>query len=140
VTSGLRRHDRAMGRRPLAAITIAALVVALAGSSADARPPVQRRGPCATEPTRWGLTVQRGMVPGTLRIRFVIRVATPGDAWQVALSDGPRGLPAVDRVVGANGGFRVVRVIRNGPGPDRIMASATNKADGTQTCLGAITF
>jgi hypothetical protein len=118
----------------------AVIAAALFAAPASAKAPVQRRGLCAEAPTHWILNVQKGAVFGTLRIRFVVRGATPNDTWQVALSDGDHGLPTVDRIVDVNGVFRVIRVIHDRARHDHIIASATNKADGGQTCTGRVTF
>ncbi len=129
-----------MRRRLLGPILAAVVAAALVAAPASAKAPVQRRGLCEVAPTHWILNVQKGAVLGTLRIRFVVREATPTNVWQVLLSDGNHGLPTVDRIVGPDGSFRVIRVIHNRPGPDHIIASATNTADGGETCTGRVTF
>jgi hypothetical protein len=128
-----------MRRRLLGVVLIAAVTAALLAAPAAARAPMLRRGPCSGGPTHWVLAVQKGLVPGTLRTRFVVRAATPGDRWQIALSDGDRRLPTVDRVVNLGGAFRVVGMIHNRPKRDHIIVSATNTFDGS-TCTGRITF
>ena len=128
-----------MRRRLLGSILAAAVAAALFAAPASAKAPVQRRGPCEVAPTHWILNVQRGAVLGTLRIRFVVRGDVPNNAWQVLLSDGNHGLPTVDRIVGLDGNFRVIRVIHNRPGPDHIIVSATNTFDGS-SCTGRVTF
>ncbi len=113
-----------MRRRLLGPILAAVVAAALFAAPASAKAPVQRRGLCDVAPTHWILNVQRGEVLGTLRIRFVVREATPTNLWQILLSDGNRRLPTVDRVVGLDGVLRLIRVIHNRPGHDHIMVFA----------------
>jgi hypothetical protein len=126
--------------RRLLGVVLAILMATLLAAPAAARGPVQRRGPCDIGTTRWVLTVGKGPVAGTLRVRFVVRGATPADVWQILLSDGNRRLPAVDRTVGPGGVLRLMRVIRNRVGRDRIMVFATQTQGEVTTCSGHVTF
>jgi hypothetical protein len=128
-----------MRRRLLGPILAAVMAAALFVAPASAKAPVQRRGLCELTSESWILNVQPGILPKTLRVRFVVRGATPTDTWQVALSDGDHRLPTVDRIVDVNGVLRVNRVIRDRPRHDHIIAAATNTLDGS-TCTGRITF
>ena len=129
-----------MRRRLLGPILAAVVAAALFAAPASAKAPVQRRGLCEVAPTHWILNVQKGAVLGTLRIRFVVREASPNDTWQVALSDGDHRLPTVDRIVAVNGVFRVIRVIHDRPRHDHIIASAANTNGSGETCTGRVTF
>ena len=120
----------------MAAVVAAALLAAPAVAKATA----QRHGPCENSSARWVLTVQPGHVAKTLRIRFVVLGATPGEAWQVALSDGAHRLPGVDLVVKPNGAFRVIRAIHDRPRPDNIIVAATNTNGSGEICTGRATF
>jgi hypothetical protein len=130
-----------MRRRLLGPILAAALATALVAAPASAKAPVQRRGLCEfTTTAHWVLNVQTGVVPKTLRVRFVVRGAAPGDIWQVLLSDGNHGLPAVDRVVGLDGAFRLIRVVHDRPRHDHFIVSANNRDGSGETCTGRVTF
>jgi len=129
-----------MRRRLLGPILAAVVAAALFAAPASAKAPVLRRGLCDVAPTHWTLNVQKGAVLGTLRIRFVVREATPTNVWQILLSDGNRRLPAVDRPVGTDGALRLIRVIHNRPGHDHIMVFATQTQGEVNTCSASVTF
>ncbi len=130
-----------MRRRLLGPILAAVVAAALFASPASAKAPVQRRGLCElTTTAHWVLNVQTGVVPKTLRVRFVVRGAVPGATWQVLLSDNNKGLPAVDRVVGLDGSFRLSRVVRDRPRHDHFIVSANNRDGSGETCTGRVTF
>lgn len=129
-----------MRRRLLGPILAAVVAAALFAPPASAKAPVQRRGLCELSSAHWVLTVQPGVVPKTLRVRFVVRGAAPGDIWQILLSDGNHGLPAVDRVVGLDGSFRLIRVVRDRPRHDHFIVSANNRDGSGETCTGRATF
>lgn len=128
-----------MRRSMLGPLMAAVVAAALLAAPAVAKAPVQRHGPCEDPSAHWVLMVQPGHVAKTLRIRFVVLGATPGEAWQVALSDGDHRLPGVTLVVKPNGAFRVIRSIRDRPRPDHIIVAATNTVGG-ETCTGRATF
>ena len=128
-----------MRRRLLAGFVAALAVASLLAMPAGATDLVIRRGLCSPGPTHWVLSVQPAGVSGRLRVKFVVRGADQGVAWQIALSDnGHRLLPAADRTTDAAGSFRVVRSIRDRIPRDHIVVSATDS--NLESCTGKVVF
>jgi hypothetical protein len=98
---------------------------------------VQREGSCSG-PGHWRLRASRESAT-TIRVRFDIEHADPGDSWQLFLSDNGTRIFAGTRVVDPKGELHVTKVTADRSGKDRIKASGVDITAGG-SCSGALTY
>jgi len=121
--------------------TAAAAGIVLAGmwaTPAHAADNVDVRGACSAG-SEWRLKVE----PRTatrLRVEFEVDSDVPGQTWAVRITDNGAEVFSGTRVTqDGSGEFRVRRATRNQPGPDTVVATASNTATG-ETCTAEGTY
>jgi hypothetical protein len=121
------------------ALLVAALSLLLAATASPALAgrAVTRDGSCSGR-GEWTLRVRRE-TSTTIRVRFLIERADPGDTWQLFLSDNGIRIFSASRVADADGELRAVKVTSNRSGTDRIKGSGVNISSGG-SCEGFLSY
>jgi hypothetical protein len=124
--------------RPIRIAVCAVVLLMAAASFAYAGgTDVTRDGSCSGR-GEWKLRVRRETAT-TIRVRFDIEHADPGESWQLFLSDSGTRIFSATRVVNADGELRAVKVTANRSGTDRVKASGVNVTDGG-SCEGVVSY
>jgi len=127
-------------RRKVASAVLGLVLFALLGSLLPLSPAAARSlrqtGPC-TGSASWKLSVDRS--GGKLGVTFKVTGATPRSRWTIFMDDNGSGFFAGSRTATSRGRFRVADHTSNLPGPDTIVAAASDRATG-ETCIGRLTF
>ena len=131
-----RPHHGSMRARALL-VAVFALLLAATVSPVRAGGAVTRDGSCSGR-GEWTLRVRRE-TSTTIRVRFLIERAEPGDTWQLFLSDNGTRIFSASRVADADGELRAVRVTSNRSGTDRVKGSGVNISSGG-SCEGVVSY
>ena len=126
-------------RKPilLALVAFAALALASTAAAKGGGAAVVKRGSCSGAST-WKLTLKHD--DGRIETQFEVDQNRNGRRWRVKLfRNGHVAFDAIRTTHAPSGSFEVRRLLGNGPGRDRIVATARALATG-ETCRAAATI
>jgi hypothetical protein len=124
-----------MFRKALAASLV--LVVVGAGIAWASAPSIRHAGHCDGTSTSALVVTQYSAT--SLRVRFAVNNATPGQTWQLFGSDNGHRIFALNRLASPTGTAAVTRYPADQPGSDVIKATGLNSVTG-ETCSASLTF
>src|SRR5947207_949602 len=115
-------------------LAIGLLVPATARASDDH---AERHGSCSGGPGSWELVVHQ-VTSTTMRIRFSIEDADPGERWQLFFSVDGKRIRSLTRRTDGGGDVHARKLTADSPGRDRIKAFGVN-IDSGGSCEGSAT-
>ncbi len=121
----------------LGVLALVVMAVAIAPNASAGGREVLKRGSCSGA-TDWKLKLK--LDDGRIEAEFEVDQNRVGRRWSVVLRrNGAVALRTIRTTRAPSGSFEVRRLLRNGPGRDRVVATA-RALRGGETCRGVATF